>query len=489
MSPSFNQIPSNQREPFVAVEFDSSKAQQGPSILAYRGLLIGQKLAAGSQAANTLVRVTNADQVIPLAGRGSMLHRQAIAWFASNKSTELWLGVLADDGAGVAATGTITVGNAATGAGTIALYLGGVRITVGVNAADTVDTIATAIAAAINAAADLPVTAAAVAAVVTLTFRHKGLVGNSFDVRHSFRYGEALPAGVTLAIVAMAGGTTAPSLTNLIAAMADMWFHVIAHPYSDATNLTAIEAELASRANAMRAMDGIAITSMSGTFSAHTTLGSARNSAYSYIVSQPGPTPLTPPMEFAAETAALVALYGQQDPARPMQTLAMANAIAPAETDLWSPEERNLFLFDGIATTKVGAGSVVQLSRIISTYQTNAAGADDTAYLDVTTVLTLMYLRYDFRARIQTKYPRHKLAADNTRAGAGQALITPKLGKAEAIAWFREKEEQGLVEGFDQFKRDLVCVRGADPNRLEWVLPTDLINFLAVSAASIQFRL
>ncbi len=490
MSPSFNQIPSNQREPFVAVEFDSSRAQQGPSILAYRGLIIGQKLAAGSQAANTLVRVTNADQVIPLAGRGSMLHRMAIAWFASNKSTEAWLGVLADDGAGVAATATLTVGGPATADGTIPLYLGGVRLTVGVLKDQIANTIATNIAAVINANPDLPVTAAAVGAVVTLTFRHKGLVGNSYDVRHSFRYGEALPAGMTLAIVAMAGGTTAPSLTNLIAAMADMWFHVIAHPYTDATNLGAIETELASRANAMRAMDGIAITSMSGNFSAHTTLGAARNSAYSYIVAQPGPSPLTPPMEFAAETAALVSLYAQQDPARPMQTLAMSHAVAPAETDLWSPEERNLFLFDGIATTLVAAGAVVQMSRIISTYQVNASGADDTAYLDVTTVLTLMYLRYDFRNRIRSRYPRHKLANDGTRYGAGQAIITPKLGKAEAIGWFREKEEQGLVEGFDQFKRDLVCVRSvADPNRLEWVLPTDLINFLAVSAASIQFRL
>lgn len=490
---SFNQVSSTLREPFVAVEFDSSRAQQGPALLAYRALLIGQKLAAGTGVANSLVRVTSVDQAIILGGRGSMLHRQALGWFAINKSTELWLGILADDAAGVAATGTIVFTGAATATGSIPFYFGGERVTVAVTAGDATTALATNTAAAINANLDLPVTASVVGSTVTIAFRHKGLVGNTYDVRHTYRDGEALPAGVAMTITAVGGvvaGTTAPSLTALVAAMADLWFMIWSHPYTDATNLAAIEAELASRNGPMRSMDGIAITSMSGTFSAHTTLGAARNSPHSIILSQAGAVPLTPPMEFAAEAAAIAALYGSADPARPFQTLAFNRALPPAETDLWSLEERNLLLFDGIATSKRGAGGVVQLGRLITTYQTSPAGADDTAYLDATTPLTLMYLRYSFRVRFQAKYPRHKLGNDDTRFAAGQFVITPKLGKAEAIAWFREMEELGLVEGFDQFKRDLVCVRPAsDPNRLEFLLPPDLINQLIVTAAQIQFRL
>ncbi len=489
----FSSISPTQRVPFVGVEFDSSRAQQGPAILAYRALLTGQKIPAGTAVADTLVRVTSADQVLTLAGRGSMLHRQAIAWFAANKSTELWIGVLADDAAGVAATGTIVVSGPATAAGTIALYLGGERITIGVNSGDASTAIATAIGAAINAKLDLPVTAGVGASTVTITFRHKGLVGNTYNVRDSFRDGEALPTGVGLTITAVGSvvaGTTAPALTNLIAAMADLWFHVWSHPYTDTTNLGAIETELATRFGPMRSQDGVAITSMSGAFGTHTTLGGARNSPHSVIVAQPGATPLTPPMEFAAEVAAVVALAAAADPGRPFQTLAMTRALAPAETDQWSSDERNLFLFDGIATTKRAAGGVVQLERIITTYQTSPAGADDTAYLDVTTLLTLLYLRYSFRVRMQTKYPRHKLAADGVRIGAGQFVITPKDGKAEAITWFREMEELGLVEGADQFKRDLVCERNAsNPNRLDFLLPPDLINQLMITAAQVQFRL
>ncbi|HET7500652.1 MAG TPA: phage tail sheath subtilisin-like domain-containing protein [Kofleriaceae bacterium] len=490
MAISFNSIPSNLRVPWIAVEFDSSRAQQGPALLAYRAILIGQKLAAGTAAANTILRVTSPEQVIPLAGRGSMLHRMAIAWFASNRSTELWIGVLADDAAGVAASGTITVTGAATKDGTIAGYFGGERIPVGVRAGDANNTIAAAINTAISANPDLPITSTVAGNTLTVTFRHKGVVGTGYDIRHSFRDGEALPAGVTLAISPVTGGTSNPSLTALLAVMGDLWFQIWAHPYLDATNLAAIETELLSRSGPMRQLDGVAITHAAGTFSVLTTLGTSRNSPYSTIVAPPGASPLTPPMELAAEVAALVAFHGAIDPARPFQTLALTRALPTAETDQWSLDERNLLLFSGIATTRVAAGGVVQLDRMITTYQTNPAGAVDTAYLDVTTPLTLMFLRFSFRTRFQTKYPRHKLADDDARFAAGQAVMTPKLGRTEALGWFRDMESLGLVEGFEQFKRDLVVTRSAtDPNRLEFLLPPDLMNQFIAAAAQIQFRL
>jgi phage tail sheath gpL-like len=489
MTISFQEIPSNLRVPFVSVEFDASQASQGPALLPYRALVIGQKRSTGTAAANSLTRVTSADQVLALAGRGSILHRQAIAWFASNRVTETWIGVLDDNAAGVAPSGTITVTGTATADGTIALYLGGERVTVGVLSGDLLGAVATAIAAAINANLDLPVTAAAALGVVTLTYRHKGLVGNSYDVRHSYRDDEALPAGVALAIVQLVGGTTNPTLSTLIAALGDIWFQVWTHPYTDATSLSAIEAELHSRFGPLRMIDGVAITSASGSFATLASLGNGRNSQHSSIVAQPGINPLTPPSEFAAETAAILARFGAIDPARPFQTLPYVHALPPAETDLFMLEERNLLLFDGIATTRVG-GTVVQIDRLITTSQTNASGADDTAYLDVTTLLTLLYLRYSWRVRMQTRYPRHKLANDGTRFGPGQAVMTPKLGKAEAAGWFREMEQLGLVEGFAQFVADLVVERNAsDPNRMDSLLSPDLINQLIVQASQIAFRL
>jgi phage tail sheath gpL-like len=335
MSIPFNSIPTTTRLPLVAVEFDSSKAQQGPALLAYRALIMGQKLAAGTAVANSLVRVSNLDQAIAYGGRGSMLHRMYLAWTASNKSTELWFGVLADDGAGVAAQGTITITGPATAAGTIALYVGGERLTIGVNVGDTATVIAAAIAAAINAAADLPITAAAAVGVVTWTFRHKGLVGNSYDVRHSFNFGEALPAGVTLVAVATTAGTTNPVLTALIAAMSDLWFQVIAHPYTDATSLTALEVELASRNGPLRSMDGVAITSMTGTSrrTRRWAVAAIRSSRRSRAADVERPAHASDGVR-GGETAAILAAAVAADPARPLQTLTYNRAIAGNETDL-----------------------------------------------------------------------------------------------------------------------------------------------------------
>lgn len=484
---SFAQVPNTVRVPFVTMEIDNSRATLGPALLAFKALLLSQKTSAGAQAANTIAKVTSEAQVIAAAGRGSLAHRAAKAWFANNTSTELWLGVVDDNAGGVAATGTLVFSGPATAAGTIALYIGGERITVNVASGDANTAIATAVAAAINANLDLPVTASPSTATVTVTHRHKGTSGNNLDMRFNYNDGEAFPAGVGCVVTAMASGATNPTLTTIIAALGDIWFNIMAFPWTDATSLTAIETELTSRWGAMRMIDCQGFTGAPGTFGTLSSLGSGRNSKHVTIVEAHAmPTPAD---EVAAVAAALVAFYGAADPGRPFQTLTMNRVLPAVESARFTFSERNLLLFDGITTTKV-VGGVVQLERVITTYQLNSAGADDVSYLDVTTMLTLSYLRYTFRQRIMSIYPRHKLADDGIRPGAGQAIITPKIGKAEALAWFRQMEELALVENYDQFAQDLVCERNvSDRNRLDWLLSPDIINQLIVGASRLAYVL
>lgn len=495
MAIGFNEIPANIRVPFVFAEFDNTLAAQGPAELPYRGLLVGQILPTGTMTANTYARVTSAAKAAELAGTGSMLHRMAMAWFADNTTTEVYLGALDDDAAGAAATGSIQFTGPATAAGTLYLYLGGTRgdgrITVGVSSGDAAADIATAVAAAINAVTSLPVTAQVNGAntdTVDIAFRHKGEVGNSFGIRFNYYDGEGFPGGVGATVTPMAGGTSNPDISDLIAALGDEWFQIIAMPYTDANSLTDMETELSSRFGPLRMIDGVAITASNGDHSTVGTLGDNRNSPHvSILGTNQSPTPV---YEFAANIAGIVAYYGAIDPARPFQTLMSFWIDAPAEADRWTLQERNLLLYDGIATTRVAASGQVVIERMITTYKENAAGAPDTSYLDVNTLLTLMYLRYDFRNYILRKYPRHKLANDGTRIGPGQPVITPKIGKAEAVAKFTQWEELGLVENVDQFKADLICERNpTDPNRLDWMLPPDLVNAFRVAGVKISFLL
>jgi len=258
-------------------------------------------------------------------------------------------------------------------------------------------------------------------------------------------------------------------------------------PWSDAANLLAFENELEDRWGPEKPIDGHLIIANTDTLANQSTLGNSRNSKQDTIFDAVGPTTS---WEWAAAAGAQVARHGQIDPARPFQTLVLEGILAPEASEERTLSERNTLLFDGISTVRKDDGGNVRIDRIITTFKTNAFGAPDTSYLDLNTKLTLSYLRFDFRTTIQSKYPRHKLADDGTRFAPGQAVMTPKVGKSEAIAKFKEWESLALVEGFDQFKNDLIVERNAqDPNRLDWLLPPDLVNQLRINGVQIQFLL
>ena len=62
--------------------------------------------------------------------------------------------------------------------------------------------------------------------------------------------------------------------------------------------------------------------------------------------------------------------------------------------------------------------------------------------------------------------------------------------KAECIVKARDWELRGLVENVDLFKKELIVVRNqSDPNRLDFLLPSDVMNQFIVGAVQMQFIL
>ncbi len=488
MAISFDLIPSTLRVPGAYGEFDSSRAMSGLPLMPYRALIIGQMLDSSEADELVPVLTTNAETAASLFGAGSMLAQMAGAWLENNSFTELYCLPVADDGAAQAAAGSIAFTGAATASGTVCVYVGGTRVRAAVAVGDAAADVAAAVAAAVNAVTGLPVTAGADTGTVTLTAKNAGLAGNDIDVRLNYYAGESLPAGITAAITAMGGGTANPGLADAIAAMGDIPYHIVALPYTDAANLTAMENELEDRWGPLRQIDGLAVAAARGTLSDLSTLGDSRNSEFVSIMDcHKSPSS---PWQWAAAVAAVAAYHGNIDPARPFQTLELTGILAEPEAERFTMQERNILLYDGISTHTVASDGAVRIERMITTYKTSPAGADDTAYLDVNTPLTLGYLRYSFNNRMLAKFPRHKLADDGTRYGRGQKVVTPKVAKAEIVALFGDWEEAGLVEGATQFKADLIVERnGSDPNRLDVLLPPDLVNQFRILAAQFQFRL
>lgn len=497
MSISFNQIPSNIRVPGAYIEIDNSRAITGLSQLETRILVIGQRLTAGTVAEGVPTLVSSKSQAIEYFGRGSMLANMFDTLFDNNPYTEKWAVALDDNGAGVTASGLVDfAGSTATESGTISLYIGGVLVEVAVADADTAAEIATATAAAINANLDLPVTAAVVNDddddSVAITYRHKGLVGNELDLRLNYRGvlgGEATPAGVTIAITGMASGTTNPSISTAIAALPDEIFDYWLVPYLDSTTLDALDTELDSRWGPLRMLEGHVFTASSDSVANLSTLGNSRNNEHMTILDASNDSP-TPCYLWGAAMCGQVAYAATNDPARPFNTLQLIGVKAPAPENRRTLTERNTLLYDGIATHYVTKAGVVQLERVVTTYQKNASDVADASYLDANTPLTLAYLRQTLRARITQKFPRHKLADDGTKFGAGQAIVTPKILRAELIALAGQWEEAGLVEDMDSFKSNLIVERNeTDRTRVDVVIPPDLVNQFQIFAAQIAFTL
>lgn len=489
MSISFNQIPTDRLTPFTYIEFDSSRAVQGPGARTLKTMLIAQRLASGTVAQLVPKLISSVSQAESFFGVGSQLADMVRAFKQNNNTGELWACAL-NDGAGAKASGSFAFSGTATEAGTVYAYIGGYRVKVAVEDGDTASDVATALQTELALTENnfIPALTSKTSGTLSMVARNAGLVGNDMNLRLNYYEGEQLPAGIACTVTQPVSGTGEPDLQDVIDVLGSEQYDVFVHPYTDSANLTAIEGELEDRWGPLTQNDGVSITYKQDIYANLVTLGMSRNSPHSVVMGGYGSP--TAPWRIAAALAANVAYYGQIDPGRPFQTLQLQGVLAPAIVDRFDASERNILLQKGIATFLTDAGSLVRIERTVTTYKTNPYGAPDTSYRDLNTVMTLSYLRWDFRNYVQNKYPRHKLAADGTRYKPGQAIMTPKLMKSEAVLKFTEWESIGLVEGFAQFKNDLVVERNiSDPNRLDVLLPIDLINQLVIVGAQIQFLL
>lgn len=492
MAVSFSNIGSP-RTPLFYAELDNSQA--GYFVQNQRILLIGQKLASGVAAENIPMLVSRNDEAIKQFGLGSMLARMHEVVRMNDPVGEVWCLPLLDAPAGVAAAGTVTFTGAPSAAGTLNLYIGADRVQIPIAVTDTITQLATALAAAINAKSTLPVTAASAAGVVTITARHKGALGNDIRLQLNYRGaagGEETPAGLGVALVQLAGGTTAPSLTGAIAALGDEEFDFIIHPYADSTSLDAFRLLMndnSGRWSPSKQIYGHAYTALRGTLSALYAAGTARNDQHHTIAGVETTVP-NPVWEYVAAYGARNAVFIKADPARPTQTGQLLGILPAPASSRFIKDERESLLHAGIATSMVDSGGTVLIERAITTYQKNAFGQADPSYLDSETMHQLATIIRRLRAVVTQKYSRHKLAKDGTVFGAGQAIITPKVARGEITAEYKVMEQLGLVENYKLFNQYLIVeVNETDPNRLDVLFPPDLVNQLRVFAVLAQFRL
>ncbi|MGP2515145.1 phage tail sheath subtilisin-like domain-containing protein [Yersinia sp. 2545 StPb PI] len=488
----FTNIPSNLRTPLFFAEFDNSQANTATTT--QRTLIMGQMLDEGTLPADMPVLVSSVATVAGQCGAGSMLHGQMAAYLANDTAGEIYILPLSDATAMVAATGKITVTTQASATGVISLYIAGIRVQVAVVATDEVAAVATALTAAINTTASLPVTAAAVDAVITLTAKNKGTHGNTLDLRLNYlgsAGGETTPDSLVLTFTPMAGGAGAPELDDALANLQDRTFDFIINPYTDTASLNKIKEFLSDstgRWSYAEQLYGHSFAAQSGTYGQLAAAGELRNDQHASLLGVNGSP--TPSYIWSAAYVGAIAQSLRNDPGRPLQTLAISGVLAPPLASRFTLTERNNLLHSGISTVTAADDGTVQVENIITTYQKNKYGAEDDSYLQIETLFLLMFVTRFLRTQVTSKFARMKLAADGTRFAPGSAIITPNVIRAELIAQYQTLEFNGYVQDAKGFAKGLKVEKSAsNPNRVDVLWTGVLINQLRIFAVLNQFRL
>lgn len=462
--------------PFVAAKIDFSRAIRSLRGMPRRLLLVGHKLAPGGAALNTIRTVSTEAEAVELFGEGSML---VAMWRAAKANADLGLPIdcfaVATGPAAVAATSTLVLTNSAGAAATLPasgelmVYIGGRRVAVGVNTADTQATAAAKLMAAINAVPSLPVTAAVGGATneIVLTCRWGGPSGNDVDLRALYFLDDKLPAGLALATPAMSGGAVSPDLTPLIGAMAGYRATEIVTPFNDSANLLVLEAEMAARWAANNMQDGAVVNAVRGTEAQLNTFLASRNSPHVHTVAVTKDA--TSPWETAAMAGAAIESQAAIDPAMPATGLVLSGYKGPSQGNHWTVDQINNLLVAGACPLQIAQDGTGALLRTVTNYTQTSAGAADRSMAELCWLKTMSYYRWFRVTEFLTKYQGYKLAQYLKEPIPGQKIMTQQLAQEIMIGLYKQFMDAGLTQHMDHYRDTLVVEIDAPNGRLKIV--------------------
>ena len=452
---SFDNIPSSIRKPGKYFEFNTSLAVRTLPANKQEVLIVAGRLSSGSVAENVPVSVFSDVQAAQYFGYGSHAHIMAAAMLNAYPYVSLTVVGVDDNVAGVAATGTVEVAAAATASGTLRLYIGNAYVEVVVTNGDAAADIAADLKAAIDNKPILPVTASVTDDTLTLTAKNDGLCGNDIGLTYT-----AANDCTSLTITDMASGSGDPDISTALSTVFAEQYNKICIPWTGSDQLEDLADHLNDVSGPMEQRPGVGVFGYTGALADAITLAAGLNDCRMLCAFLRGTRSL--PMEVAAAMTGVI-----------------AGIHAPDIDDRLSRTAQESLLYNGVRPLEVGPGEAVQIVRAVSTYTEDAQGVDDVSLLDITTILTLDYVRKACRTRIALRFPRSKLSSK-----------TPPKVRSELLDVLYQLESLEIVEAVDDNIDLLVVERDLqDVNRLNAKIPTDVVNGLHVFAGRIDLLL
>ena len=436
---------------------------------------------------DTPTRCYSPDDGARYGGTGSIAHRMVRAALRQYRHAEVTLICVDDDNSGVKATSTLTFSGTADGSGSLECRIGNEKVSYSWDDGDTAAQIATGLDAAIAAVHDLPVTPSVSSAVITLQAKNAGVPGmeigryNTTDTDYQPEVTFITGSGVSCAITGFASGATDPDITTALAAATAEAYALIAIPYKDSTNLTALAAHLASvsdenNCNGMRAWIGT-----TATIAIATTLAGENNERIHVAFARKC---RFVSFEIAAAVAAMHAQTGH--PALPLNTLEMADCDAPAVEDRLEFSEINSLLWNGVTPFNSDGFGTVRCVRSITTYTKNGGGSPDDTYLDTTVIANLDYTRTSIKTAHVNALSQAVLR-DNHVDGEPDFVVTPDDIRSLNIAICLKLERYGSLQNVAALADRFISVRDPDvAGRVNSDIPVEVVQGLHIIANTIR---
>lgn len=533
----FQQLSNNELLPGFYLE----TAADNPSMPNQNTLIIGQTITA---MAALPVFIGSVKAAIQRFGVRSQLASMVQSYLLSDvESPGVWVLPFADAGGSSAATGAISTTGTATAAGTLDVYVAGRHISVPVNVGDTGAAVAINLAAALQAYTDatdlrilvasqppkglskaqlkkwkpkyrfytgcqLPVTSmvdGVTATKVDITAANKGTAGNGIDIQVNYLGAaglETIPAGLTVAVTAMSGGTGDPDISGIDNTLVNTTYDFVVSPWNTTTQLNSLQNFFATRWAPNRQIYG-------GAFCARRAAGSNGSEAITFMLTRNDPhtsvinfEPTVPNAEYdvAAAYAGAFAMSSRSDPAEPTQGLPLPGILGPHADQAFPQTTRETLVGSGAALMKYNPDHTCYILRAVSTYQLDSNGTPDMSWRDMETTFTIMAVNRRLKADYIAAFPRAKLADDGKLSGPGsqfslgvpnQPVATPKSIKACLVASYSnmENNDEWVIDTATFTQGLIVQRRSTDPSRVDILYDAILIGGLRVTGVLNLFQL
>lgn len=461
----------------------------GVLFLPQRIAVIGQGSTASTYS-TTKAQLTSAFAVGTAYGFGSPLHLAAKQLLPANGDGVGTIPVtfypLDDNVAGIAATSTITPSGPATGSGSFRVLINNIPSAVfNVVSGDAVADMTAAIAAAVSAELDLPMTAGSSATVTTLTSKWEGASANDLTV--AIEETAENNTGVTFAVVQPSSGANNPDVTVALDQIGNVWETMILNcmDIADTATLDLIQTVGDGRWGALVRKPFVCFTGNTATtVSSAITVSDARKTdrVNSQLVA-PGSDDL--PLVVAARQLARIAVIANNNPPRDYGSL-QATGLTPGTDGVqWTYADRDTAVKGGSSTIEVVDG-VVQVADVVTFY--HPTGDPTPAYRHVVDVVKLQNIIFNLDLIFATAAWDGAPLIPDDQPTINKDARQPKSAKAAVCAMLDSLGLNAIISDPETAKANTqAAINDQNPKRLDVVTVVQLSGNSNIISVDLDF--